>query len=326
MSEQIVIGIDGGGTYTRAVAARLTGEAVARVETGAASPNKTPHAQENVRRAIRDVVAQAGRQLADVRALAAGLAGLDSPQDQAWAERFTELPGLTCPRVLVNDAVVAHSGALASRPGVIAIAGTGSIIFGVTEEGRQVRNYDFHHYAYAAARHLAYNVVYGILAGRAEPEDQALVTDVMSFWEADDVAALRLSGASGFVADAFERHRRFGELAPLVTAAAMRGSPLARGVCDHAAEALATGIGLVGGCFATSSVSVALIGGAVRSAYMRQAMERALARLTKPSYWIVDPVFSCEAGAVLMALKLAGVPIGDVVEASLQASCGTASL
>jgi glucosamine kinase len=319
MSTGLVIGIDGGGTYTRALAADLTGRVLASAESGAASPNKTPHAEQHVRQAIQDVLAGAGREPGDVRALVAGIAGLDAPDDQAWAARFTDLSGLAGHRVQVNDAVVAHAGALASRPGIIAIGGTGSIILAVTAEGRQLRNYDFHHYAPASARHLAYDLVYRILAGQASTADAPLVADVLVYWQMADLPALHALGAGGFVEEPFERTWRFGEMGPLVTEAAARGLPLARRVCDHAADALATGIQLVGASFTERPVPVALIGGAVRSAYMQQAVRAALDRCAGHPYRLVDPAFPCAAGAVLMALKAAGVTPDATVERNLAA-------
>jgi len=313
-----VVGIDGGGTYTRAVAADVSGQALAAVQTGAASPNKTPHAEENVRQAIREVVAAAGRPLSDVVALVAGMAGLDSPQDRVWADRFLALPELNCPRIPVNDAVVAHAGALASRPGIIAISGTGSIIFGVTEDGTHLRNYDFHHYSSTAARHLAYDAVYQILSWRIQPEDVELVEEILAFWEVDDLSILRQMGTSGFIADSFERHRRFGEMAPLVTAAAERGIPVAEEVCDRAAEQLATGIALIGGCFREDTVEVALIGGAIRSPYLQRAVERALGWHPKTEYRIVEPLLSGAGGAALMALEAAGYLVTDSVREALR--------
>ena len=92
-----------------------------------------------------------------------------------------------------------------------------------------------------------------------------------------------------------------------MTAAASDGAPLARRECDRAAEMLGTGIRLVGGCFAGDAVSVALIGGMVRSPYMQDAMERALGKSTGKrydikEYNIVEPVACGEAGAARMAL------------------------
>ena len=306
---RIVIGMDGGGTTTRALAVDLTGRTLAWAQAGSASPGKTPHARDHVRQAIQDVVAQAGRTLSDVAALVAGIAEIDGPEDEVWAADFTTLPGLTCPRLHVNDAVVAHAGALESRPGIITIAGTGSIVYGVTETGRQIRNYDFHHAPSAQARSLAYDAVHALLAGEAGAADAELTAAILDFWHVGSLAELRELGLRGFLADRFERGRRFGEMAPLVTAAARQGSPLARRVCDQVAAALGTSIRLVGGCFGLNSVPVALIGGVIRSPYMQEAMGRVLGESAGKSYDIVEPAFSGEAGAVRMALRELGIAL-----------------
>ncbi len=301
---RIVIGMDGGGTTTRAIAVDLTGRTLAWVQGGSASPATSPNARENVRQAIREVAAQAGRGMTDVAALVAGLANIDTPEDQVWASEFTALPGLACPRLHVNDAVVAHAGALESRPGIIAIAGTGSIIYGVTETGRQIRNYDFHHAPAAQARSLSHDAVHALLAGEAGTADTEFVGAVLDFWHIGSIGELRELGTHGFIADHFERGRRFGGMAPLVTEAARQGSPLACRVCGQVAEALATSIRLVGGCFALDSVPVALIGGVIRSPYFQEAMARTLSGSAGGRYEIVEPAASGEAGAAWMAMGL----------------------
>lgn len=315
---QIVVGIDGGGTYTRVAVADVSGRVLATAMGGAASPNKTAHARENVQNAIREAVSRAGCKLEEVAGLVAGIAGLDSPNDQQWAETFTDLPGMGCPRLHVNDAVVAHAGALRSQPGIIAISGTGSIVFGVTEAGRHLRNYDFHHYADSAARHLSYEVVHRILANDVQSEDSPFIADVLAYWQADAVAQLRERGLNSFIAARFERDRMFGAMAPLVTKAALNGVPLAVSVCDAAAYALGIGIRLLGNCFAGETVSIALIGGVVHSAYMRQAIEIILAQDTQKRFQIVEAAYSSEAGAVLMALTRHGVVIDASVLSALK--------
>src|SRR4051812_31559949 len=122
---QIVVGIDGGGTNTRAMAADMSGRVLGHVEAGGTNPAHAPGAEENAGQALREVLAAAGCEPGQVAGLVAGFAGLDSREDEEWAARFTTLPGLRCSRVHVNDAVIAHAGALRSRPGIIAICGTG---------------------------------------------------------------------------------------------------------------------------------------------------------------------------------------------------------
>lgn len=315
---EIFIGIDGGGTYTRVIAAERSGRVLATTLAGAASPNKTIHAKENVQGAVRDVVTKANCTLADVAGLVAGIAGLDAPTDLEWANQFTELPGLDCPRLHVNDAVVAHAGALRSRPGIIAISGTGSIIFGVTESRQHIRNYDFRHYAYSAARHLSYDAVYRILAGSIQPEDTEFVAQVLTFWQVEDLAGLRELGLVGFATDRFECNRLFGEMAPLVTAAALKGVPLTCTVCDAAIDALGIGIQLLGNAFADESVPVALIGGAINSDYIHQGVENALSKSGEKRYTVVEAAFPSEVGAFLLALTQHGIKIDDTILSTLK--------
>ena len=322
MATAIVIGMDGGGTYTRALAADLEGRPLAYVETAGSNPQHHPRAEENARAALLQVIAAAGCGLGQVAAVAAGFAGLDEAADHVWADRFTTVPGLDCPRLHVNDAVIAHAGALRSRPGIIAIAGTGSIVFGVTETGRAIRNYDFRHYADSSARAVAHDAITRIVVGDAGEGDAALVDAVLQYWGVRDLPALRDLAASGFFEDRSELKYRLGEMAPLVTAAAGEGAPLARGACDTAAAAMGMGIRLVGTCFRDSSVQVALIGGVVRSPYMQGALQRALAQSLGPRYELREPALTSVQGAVLMALSHCGVVPGEEVFRNLRGNPG----
>jgi glucosamine kinase len=306
VTARVVLGVDGGGTHTRALIADLDGRVLASAETGGSNPSHHPRAEENAREAIQQVLTAAGCEPRQVEALVAGFAGLDGPEDQEWADRFTAVPGLVCPRLCVNDAVIAHAGALRSQPGIIAISGTGSIVFGVTPDGRHVRNYDFGHYAPSTARHLSYDAVYRLIAGEAEAADRSFLEAVLAFWDTVDVSALAELGARGFVADRQERNYRFGAMAKLVTAAAEQGVPVARAVCDQAATTLGIGIRLVGACFAEAPIPVALVGSVIRSPYPERAVKQVLARKANRDYQVVEPALPSVQGAVLMALERCG--------------------
>jgi len=306
MSIEVVIGVDGGGTRTRVMVATVAGQMLAYAETGPASPKHTTNGEANVRQAIDDVLARANCSPANVVALAAGLSGLDNPTDQQWAEQWTAVPGLMCSRVHVNDAVVAHIGAFRSQPGILAIAGTGSNVYAVTDTGQHVRNGDFAHYARAAAVHLAIDSVLRILVGDADAGDRAFVDQVLNYWQAADINALRAQGQQGFVADRLERLAQLSAMAPLVTAAATHGSPLAQAVCDRAAEALVFGVRLLGTCFGYSPVPVAVEGSVGRSPYMLQTIDHHLQQHSTPAYTLVGPTHLPVVGAVLLALQQVG--------------------
>jgi glucosamine kinase len=183
-----------------------------------------------------------------------------------------------------------------------------------------VRNYDFQHYAPAAARYLAYEVMHQLLAVMVFPADAPFVDEVLAYWGVADVSSLRELGVHGFCADDLERKRRFGDMAPIVTAAAQRGIPLACRVCDRAAETLSIGIRLVGNCFERGTVRVAVIGGVAQDVYIRNELVRALDRSEERRYVMVKPELSNAAGAILLALRNCGVFADDSVLANLRTS------
>jgi glucosamine kinase len=321
MEQDVVIGIDGGGTHTRVMVCELTGRVLAYIEKGSASLHKDLQAQNNVKLAISEGLAAAGKEPHQVRGLAAGIAGYDSESDLEWVESLTALAGLTCPRWHVNDAVAAHYGALLMEPGIIAISGTGSIVVACTENGRYLRNFDFHQYAYSAARFISYEAVYEVLAGNVDETDSALVEAMLLHWGVESVAELYAIGAAGFDEDRRERDRRFGQFAPSLTDAAQRGSALAKRVCDRALHQLKIGIQLLGASFTRETIPVAFIGSVINSPYMCGRLETRLrASGGRHGYTIVPPRYSPAAGAVLYALRQVGIPIDDEVTANLDRS------
>lgn len=308
-NQEVVIGIDGGGTHTRVMVADRTGKVLAYVEEGSSSIHKDKNAKHNVQLAIAKAIQAAGRNPQDVRALTAGLAGYDSEADLEWVVPLTALEGLDCPRQHVGDAIVAHSGALLSEPGIIVIAGTGSIIQAIPESGDSIRNYDLHHYARSAARFLAYDATYELLAGNTDASDLQLTKDILAFWERSSVQELALLAREGFVADHQKRNRKFGQLAPIVTTAAMEGSRAARLVCDHAAHQIVVGVEMLASYFDRPEVSVALIGSVAGSEYMKRTLGSRLEQGRNRSFRLVRPAFAPVAGAVMLALKQLDIPL-----------------
>ncbi|MBB6729937.1 BadF/BadG/BcrA/BcrD ATPase family protein [Cohnella zeiphila] len=306
-SDPILIGIDGGGTLTRVLVSDSSGTALAYAEGGPASIHKDVNARRNVQEAIRQALAAAGRTQDSVIGLAAGIAGFDSEADREWVESLTDVPGLGGSRWHVNDAVVAHCGALMAKPGIIVIAGTGSIIAGIPEDGTFIRNYDFGHYAAAAARFLAYDAVYEALAGRMADEDAGLIQAMLSHWRVGSLAELSAMGRHGFGEEAQARNRTFGLFAPAVTAAADRGSPLAVRVCERAVEQIAVGVELLARSFATAEIEVALIGGVANSGYVSRRLHETLAAGRNARYRMTPPRYPPVVGAVLLAMTRLGL-------------------
>ena len=306
------MGIDGGGTHTRIAAVDTNGNVLSYVEKGSSCLGKDLKATENVRQAIIEVVAKSGYNLNDVIGLAAGVAGYDDEEDLVWVKELTRVEGLECPCWHVNDSVVAHVGAFLYKPGIIAISGTGAIVFGITEEGKQLNNYKFHHYTWSTARHLSYNVVHKIIAGETDESDNELIQRVLEFFDLGDIRDLRDFAANGFVHDRRERDKLFGDMGPLVTEAARNRSKLAMSLCDSAVNSLNTGIRLIGSCFSSGTVPVVFIGSVINSTYINQTLKNELGRCSgSKNYTIVDKALPSVLGAVIMAVKNMDIPVSE---------------
>lgn len=307
--DEVVIGIDGGGTYTRVMVVDFCGHVLSYVEKGASSIYKDLNAAQNVQQAIEEALNRAGKHADQARMLTAGIAGFDSDSDYEWVQPLTAVEGLHCRKEHVNDAVVAHSGALITEPGIIVIAGTGSIIYAMTEEGQQIRNYDLHHYATSAARFLAYDATYELLAGNSNDSDLTLVKDMLQFWKVSSVEELSQLARHGFVADQRERNKIFAQLAPTITNAALHDSQLAQLVCDRAIHQIIVGVELLASYFSHSEVKVSFIGGVANSHYFQQQLTARMKAGNNRSYLVMQPAFSPVAGAVLLALKHLNIPM-----------------
>ncbi len=133
----LVLGIDGGGTHTRASIAEA-GRAVAHGESGSIKRLRVgaEAAERNLRALLEEVYAKAG--VKTVKAACCGMASPTMPGVQEWVaavfrdfqiERFE----------IVGDEVIALDAAFHGGPGILQIAGTGSNTVGRAPDGSRER-------------------------------------------------------------------------------------------------------------------------------------------------------------------------------------------
>ncbi|HTK38332.1 MAG TPA: BadF/BadG/BcrA/BcrD ATPase family protein [Pyrinomonadaceae bacterium] len=136
-----ILAVDGGGSRTRCLAITRDGKIVGGAESGPS--NHLLVDGETVRRsldvAVNEAMANAGIERSDIARISAGLAGVD--YDGRGSDEMTALfRDLGFENVIINgDMVIAHAGALAGKPGVLALAGTGSAILGVGDDGARAK-------------------------------------------------------------------------------------------------------------------------------------------------------------------------------------------
>ncbi len=128
-----VLGIDGGGTRTRAsivdgerVLAFAENGSIKRLRVGAEV------AETNLRALLKDVFAQAG--LHGVKAASAGVASATMPGVKEWITAVFDDFDVERSEV-VGDEVIALDGAFKGGPGILQIAGTGSNCIGRAPDG-----------------------------------------------------------------------------------------------------------------------------------------------------------------------------------------------
>lgn len=310
-----MIAADAGGTHSRVACFGLDGRLLGSATGAGGSPYHQSDAARNVATTTARALADASVDVADAVGLVAGLASISRPGSNQgdgtndWARDFFRVPGLVCERTIVNDAVVAHRGALLGAPGVVVVAGTGSMILAIDERGTEVESGQFEHYA-GAARHLAAEAVQLVLTGAATAEDGEVVAAVLGHWGVHDVAGLRRTLADQEGADPRQARHHYGALAPVITGAA-DASPLAdRAVRDLAARA-ARGVRLVAPLAGDGVVPVATAGALAATPAFRARLADALAEDPVAPARLVPAALDALRGAAVLAYQRAGVALGQ---------------
>jgi glucosamine kinase len=128
-----VLGIDGGGTRTRAsivageqVLAHVEGGSIKRLRVGAET------AEQNLRALLQEVISAAG--VTGVSAASVGVASASMPGVPEWITAVFHEFGIERSEV-VGDEVIALDAAFRGGPGILQIAGTGSNCIGRAPDG-----------------------------------------------------------------------------------------------------------------------------------------------------------------------------------------------
>jgi len=130
----LVAGIDGGQSSTVALIADERGQILSRGTSGPADEIGADSNSTRLRDALREALADACRRAgfpveSDFAAIVVGVSGYEG-------RVYGAMPKMPTQRfILMHDAPVAHAGALGGRPGVVVIAGTGSVVYARDENG-----------------------------------------------------------------------------------------------------------------------------------------------------------------------------------------------
>lgn len=234
-----VLGVDLGGSMTRALVADLDGHRVGFGTAGGGNP--VSRGIEETARSLRAAVGEALATISPDRIVHAvlGFAGANTfgdAVDTAIADVWQTV-GLTCPRVLRPDAEIAFAAGTAESDGFVLVAGTGAVA-GHVRDARLVMSVDGHGWLLGdrgSGYWLGREAVCAALAageGGASTELRAAVAHALGVHAAEPASAVITRAV-------YQRPPiALAELAPLVTMAATRGDAVARTIMDRAADLL----------------------------------------------------------------------------------------
>ncbi|MBS7651989.1 ATPase [Candidatus Bathyarchaeota archaeon] len=315
-----IIGIDGGASKTLCLLSDLRGRLLG---AGLGGPSNyitigVEKARESIEEAVKGALGGYWGMRAEVAYL--GMAGAEGSRGKSILKGIMEDLGVA-ERVFVDtDAAIALAGATACKPGIVVISGTGSIAYGVNRFGERRRAGGWGYLL--GDEGSGFDIGRRGLASALRAQDgrgggTVLLERLMSHFEVGDVYELieRIYGCE-------DRVYEVASAAPIVLEAARSGDPVSKEILERALEeleilalAVIRGLGMK-----DEEFPLALVGGIFEA---RDLMAEPLAeriRSSSPGCRVIKPRFKPAVGAVLMALREAGVEVNEIILESIETS------
>jgi glucosamine kinase len=233
------LGIDSGGTKTRCLLADET-TVLAKAMAGGSNIIRLgeTQAREALRTSVQQVCAAAKISSDQILGVCIGAAGAARPEIAAkirsiLAELIPEIDSANLE--VVSDAEIAFEAAFGEGPGVIAIAGTGSIVHGRNAEGHTARagGWGFAVSDEGSGHWIGHRAISAILSAHDQDLKTTLTALVLQAWKLATMDELVQQANSTPSPD-------FPRLFPVVLRAADEGDSIARDLLSEAAVRLAS--------------------------------------------------------------------------------------
>jgi N-acetylglucosamine kinase-like BadF-type ATPase len=252
----MTLAIDLGKTSCRArltIGDRVLGEASGTGAPGLADDDGAGLALESIVTALRGLEAEA---VASVERIGVGAAGVEAAPAAAHSLVQQLRDRFRVPVALLSDGLAAHVGAFGGAPGSVLIAGTGAVVFSVTDQG--VRQIDGNGPLLGddgSGRWIGQQGLRAVMRAHDGRGDSTTLTN----------AALHLvtnvRDLPSWVSAAGTPARTLASFAPAVLDAAERGDAVANDVLDRACLLLAES------CAAAGASTVCAVGGLTQHPY-----------------------------------------------------------
>ncbi len=295
-------GMDGGGTKTMLEVRKEDGTFVLREQFGPINLNGTDRktVKETIQSCI-DALKGLDGGLEACGAICAGSAGMSNPEMKAVLEDMFRECGYQGILITLGDHETALAGALEASPGIILIAGTGSICFGKNSSGETARSGGYGHLisdggsGYAIGRD---GLAAAVHSYDGSGKQTSLLEAVFSYLNISDIRQL-IQYVYGEDAD----KKRVAKMAEVVFQEAEAGDAVAIEILAQEAKALAKLVVPVAEKLGLEKERIAFLGGVMNNKCMEENVTRVIKQYY-PKMQVVSPKCDAAAGAVLLALEM----------------------
>ncbi|MGL5614642.1 MAG: N-acetylglucosamine kinase [Sarcina sp.] len=265
-----IIGVDGGGTKTEAVAYSLNGEVLEKSLTGFGNLiNGEQEALTNIITSIKNLTDKIG--IDELEGLYLGIAGCESGDNKEKIKNKIR-ETLNKEAVVINDGELALKAMLKGEDGILTIAGTGSISFGI-KDGKSAKAGGWGHLL--GDEGSGYKISIEAIKNMLNEEDNSLEKSKLTLKIMEKLNIKTVDEVIGFVYPATKDEVAI--LAPVVSMLAEEGDSLSISILEAEAISLAKTTGNVYRKLSFDKCSIGLVGGVVRkSKVFRSKFEETL--------------------------------------------------
>lgn len=294
-----IIGIDGGGTKTAVTIIHEQGDAFFTFTVGPINYNGGD--ADAIAASFGEIFNQTKLycgNLQEVAHICIGAAGISNPLVVHLLEQHVRDHGYTGPLTITGDQETALYGAQNDMQGIILIAGTGSICFGVNEKGEQHRTGGFGHLIDDEGS--GYSIGRNLLSVLVQAEDGRVQDTIIPAMVYEQLGLSNVKDIVGFVYNKNTTKKDIAQLAPIMTTACEKGDALALALAEQCAASLYKLIVPVIERLKLYESPIAIAGSVLqKSCFVKEALERQLAQ-SYPQTKLILPIKDAAYGAVLL--------------------------
>jgi N-acetylglucosamine kinase-like BadF-type ATPase len=303
-----LMGIDGGGTKTLGLLATKEGRIIKKKTAGPGNYHAV--GREMVEANLKEVIhGLLDKNFDSLGWCYLGLSGVGRPSDHEVIDPILGRIGIKKNFTLTNDAAIALMGGALSNVGILIIAGTGSIIYGMDERGNVRRAGGYGQYladegsGYRLGLKGLISMMKGYDGRGQKPSYNDRVLQMLSV-ESPMQLVPWISGLKSI-------KEEVGKVAPVVLEASQAGDPIAKRIVDEEISDLLEGVRAVRGGLElqTDTVQIILTGGVFEhSEYYFNLMRDAI-RAGGSGAEAIRPKSSAGVGAIIGAAAKSGIAL-----------------